>query len=53
MEFAQAVLFIFRVAVLSGACAAAATLAIVLVCRWQKWAPINVTVNVNSADDPS
>lgn len=52
MEFAQAILFIFRVAALCGACAATITLAVVMVCRWQKWAPINITVNVNNADDP-
>jgi hypothetical protein len=47
VEFAQAILFIFRVAALCAMCAAAITLAVVAVCRWQKWAPINITVNVN------
>ena len=47
MEFAQAIWFIFRVAVLVGMCAAAVTYAIATVCRWMKWAPINITVNVN------
>lgn len=47
MEFAQAIWFIFRVAVLVGMSAAAVTIAIVTVCRLMKWAPINITVNVN------
>jgi hypothetical protein len=45
MEFAQAILFIFRVSVLVGMCAATATFAIAFVCRQMKWAPINITVN--------
>lgn len=47
MEFAQAIWFIFRVAVLIGMSAAAVTFAVATVCRWMEWAPINITVNVN------
>jgi hypothetical protein len=51
MEFAQAILFVFRVSVLVGACAATATFAIAFVCRQMKWSPINITVNVNNYGD--
>jgi hypothetical protein len=50
MEFANAILFIFRLAVLCAVCAAATTYAVILICRWQKWAPINITVNVHRDD---
>lgn len=45
MEIVQALWFIVRVALLLGLSAASITFAVVLVCRWQKWAPINITVN--------
>lgn len=50
MEIAQGLWFIFRVALLCLMCGAAATLGIAAVCRWLKWSPVNITVNVNGIE---
>jgi UPF0716 family protein affecting phage T7 exclusion len=35
-----------------GLCAASAVLGAALVCRWLKWAPLNITINVNNYGEP-
>lgn len=44
MEFAQALIFILRMAALAGCCAAAVTFAAAWVCQLMHWAPINITI---------
>lgn len=36
-----------KLSILFGCTAAIFTVAVVSVCRWLKWAPVNITVNVN------
>ena len=46
-DFARVVLTGIRLAVFIGSSGAIFAISIIAVCRWLKWAPINITVNVN------
>lgn len=46
-DLSHAVMAGFRLSVLIGGSAAIFTIAVVTICRWLKWAPVNITVNVN------
>jgi UPF0716 family protein affecting phage T7 exclusion len=52
MEMVHAVLVAIGLAFMVGLCAASAALGAALVCRWLKWAPINITINVNNYGEP-
>jgi hypothetical protein len=47
MDLLQAIWFLWKIAALTGLCAATTTFAVAMVCRSLQWSPINITVNVN------
>ena len=47
-DFLQGVGAAIRMAITIGGAGAVFALCIAVVCRWLKWAPINITVNVNN-----
>lgn len=47
-DFVQGVGAAIRIAIVVGGSGAVFALCVVVICRWLKWAPINITVNVNN-----
>lgn len=49
-ELLKSALLGFKLAYVTGLAGAAFAFGVACVWRWMKWAPINITVNVNQAD---
>lgn len=47
----EAIFVVVGAATAIGICGAALTFAVITVCRWMAWSPINLTVNYNDYRD--